>query len=65
VCAHVLYAQLAHCKARLVDARGLCARAQDIGLDGHVVGVGYPLDLVEEAASVSTELATMRRAETY
>jgi hypothetical protein len=37
--AHALDAELAHCEARLVDARRLGARAQDVGLDGDVVGV--------------------------
>jgi hypothetical protein len=36
---HALDAKLAHCKPRLVDAGGLGTRAQDVGLDGDVVGI--------------------------
>jgi hypothetical protein len=49
----VLDAQLAHCESCLVDARRLSTRSQDVGLDGDVAGVCYPLDLVEEAARLA------------
>jgi hypothetical protein len=46
----ILDAELAHCESRLVDAGRFGTRAQDVGLDGDVVGICYSLDLVEEAA---------------
>jgi hypothetical protein len=46
----ILDAELAHCESRLVDTGRFRTRAQDVGLDGDVVGIGYSLDLVEEAA---------------
>jgi hypothetical protein len=52
---HVLYAELAHCEARLVDTGRLGTRSQDVGLDGDVVGICYSLHLVEEAVGVSRE----------
>jgi hypothetical protein len=56
----ILDAELAHCEPRLVDTGRLGTRAQDVGLDGDVVGICYSLNLIEEAALSAWHAAVAR-----